>query len=300
VIFNEIAQDVVETTPLACEFAIPDPPEPLVIDPDTIQVIVAIAGVATVLHQVTDLAACEADAFYVENETVILCPQACAQVQATPDARGRDRIATMVSHGDDFQPFQGRSEAGASEFFDLLQTFVIFASGDRARARRAMALLHVSESWTSPFMIEDSLSLLHVAARFDLREATATLLGWGVPVDTLAWPHHDVGDLWRRLGEDLPIDLVGEARRGGFGLSPLHLAVLADHEPMVRYLLGRGANPRRRVGLDGGVEGMWSWTTVALAKAVRRRGTHSSVMELVQAAVQSATEPRENHWIGGR
>lgn len=85
VIFNEIAQDVIATTPLACEFAIPDPPDPLVIDPDTIQVIVTIAGQPVVFHQVIGLGACEADAFYVENDSVILCPEACTQVQSTPD-----------------------------------------------------------------------------------------------------------------------------------------------------------------------------------------------------------------------
>lgn len=86
VLFNEIAADVVESTPLACEFAIPVPPEPLMIDPDTIQVIVTINGVETVLHQVSDLAACEPEAFYVEADLVILCPDACAFVQGSPDA----------------------------------------------------------------------------------------------------------------------------------------------------------------------------------------------------------------------
>ncbi|MFV8752972.1 hypothetical protein ACNOYE_20695 [Nannocystaceae bacterium ST9] len=86
VIFDEIAQDVVESTPLACEFAIPDPPEPLVIDPDTIQVIATIDGQEVVFHQVADLASCEPDAFYIAGESVVLCPDACALVQSTPDA----------------------------------------------------------------------------------------------------------------------------------------------------------------------------------------------------------------------
>lgn len=87
VLFNEIATDVIDSTPLACEFAIPVPPEPLMIDPDTIQVVVTIGGVETVFHQVAGLGACEADAFYVENDTIHLCPQACTLVQSSPDAQ---------------------------------------------------------------------------------------------------------------------------------------------------------------------------------------------------------------------
>lgn len=85
VIFNEIAQDVVESTPLACEFTIPEPPEPLVIDPDTIVVIATIGGQEVAFHQVAGLASCEPEAFYIENATVVLCPEACALVQSTPD-----------------------------------------------------------------------------------------------------------------------------------------------------------------------------------------------------------------------
>jgi hypothetical protein len=85
VIFNEIAQDVVESTPLACEFPIPEPPEPLVIDPDTIQVIATINGQEVVFHQVAGLANCEPEAFYIENNSVILCPEACSLVQSTPE-----------------------------------------------------------------------------------------------------------------------------------------------------------------------------------------------------------------------
>lgn len=87
VLFNEIATDVIESTPLACEFAIPEPPAPQTIDPDTIEVVVTIDGVETVFHQVADLAACEADAFYVANDTIYLCPEACALVQSSPDAQ---------------------------------------------------------------------------------------------------------------------------------------------------------------------------------------------------------------------
>jgi hypothetical protein len=88
VIFQEIAQDVVETTPIACEFAIPDPGGGETIDPDTIEIDYTPGGLppAQAFHQVTDAAACEPDAFYIEAQTVILCPDACALVQGDPMA----------------------------------------------------------------------------------------------------------------------------------------------------------------------------------------------------------------------
>ena len=88
VLFQEIAKDVVMTTPIACSFPIPEPPMGT-IDPNTIEIDYQVGGVPPVkaFHQVVDLAACEADAFYIEDATVILCPDACAQVQADPAAK---------------------------------------------------------------------------------------------------------------------------------------------------------------------------------------------------------------------
>lgn len=84
VVFQEIAQDVVETTPIACEFPIPEPPPGETIDPDTIEVDFSPGGVppAQPFHQVTGPGACEPDAFYIDSGIVFLCPDACALVQA--------------------------------------------------------------------------------------------------------------------------------------------------------------------------------------------------------------------------
>ena len=88
VLFQEIAKDVVASTPIACDFPIPIP-QMGTIDPNTIEVDYKIGGLdpAKALHQVVDLAACEPDAFYIADDLVHLCPAACAEVQADSMAR---------------------------------------------------------------------------------------------------------------------------------------------------------------------------------------------------------------------
>jgi hypothetical protein len=83
VLFQEVAEDVVATTPIACEFPIPEAPVGE-IDPDTIEIdyYPAMQPPPIAFHQVVDLAACEPNAFYIANDSVILCPDACALVQA--------------------------------------------------------------------------------------------------------------------------------------------------------------------------------------------------------------------------
>lgn len=83
VLFQEVAEDVVATTPIACEFPIPEAPMGE-IDPDTIEIDYYPGNQppAIPFHQVVDLASCEAEAFYIANDTVFLCPEACAVVQA--------------------------------------------------------------------------------------------------------------------------------------------------------------------------------------------------------------------------
>lgn len=134
--------------------------------------------------------------------------------------------------------------------------FEEFAFGDWIRARRMMASFGMTDMRLSPFILDEGLSLVHLAARLDLREATATLLAWGVRVDALAWPRSVASASWRALAEGLPVNIVGYGR-GAFGLTPLHLAILANDEAMIRYLLANGGNPRRRVLFDGGPEGDW-------------------------------------------
>ena len=173
-----------------------------------------------------------------------------------------------------------------------------FSSGDPARARRVLVRIGARFTTWTPFMAQDGLTLLHIAARFDLREAAATLLSWGALADALAWPHGEVGPLWRRLGADLPLDLVGEQGLGARGLGPLHLAVLADHGGMVDYLLAHGANPRRDVGLDHGVQGIEPASMLFLAQTVAATANRpSGVAAALQRAESSAELPVENRWL---
>ena len=88
VLFQEIAKDVVASTPIACDFPIPAP-QMGTIDPNTIEIDYKIGGLdpAKPLHQVVDLGKCEADAFYIADDAVHLCPAACAEIQADTAAK---------------------------------------------------------------------------------------------------------------------------------------------------------------------------------------------------------------------
>jgi hypothetical protein len=89
VVFDQIAQGVVQMTPIECAFPIPVPEDGGTIDPDTIEIdyLPQGAGPATIFHQVPDLAACEPNAFYIMDASVQLCPETCALVQADVSAR---------------------------------------------------------------------------------------------------------------------------------------------------------------------------------------------------------------------
>ena len=89
VVFQQIAEGVVESTPVACSFAIPDPPEGETIDPNTIEIDYLPGGVgpAESFHQVVGPAECAADAFYISAGTIFLCPEACTLVQGDAAAR---------------------------------------------------------------------------------------------------------------------------------------------------------------------------------------------------------------------
>ncbi len=88
ILFQEIAEDVVATTPIACEFPIPEAPMGE-IDPNTIEIdyFPNNQPPPIAFFQVVDLAACEPNAFYIADETVILCPDTCALVQADLNAK---------------------------------------------------------------------------------------------------------------------------------------------------------------------------------------------------------------------
>jgi len=84
VVFQALAQSVVTTTPLECEFPFPTPPAGKTIDPNTIQLdyTPGTGGPTQSFTQVKSLADCTPSSFYVENQTIILCPDACTAVKA--------------------------------------------------------------------------------------------------------------------------------------------------------------------------------------------------------------------------
>jgi hypothetical protein len=86
-IFTLMAQGVIQGAAVPCEYDVPAAPDGQTIDLATVQVQYASAGLAvSTFNQVADLASCAADSFYIEAAKIKLCPDACALVQADPDA----------------------------------------------------------------------------------------------------------------------------------------------------------------------------------------------------------------------
>jgi hypothetical protein len=96
VVFQTIATNVIEQSVLACDIPLPEPQMGQTIDTTTVQVdFTPSMGQPISFHQVPDLADCEPDAFYIEEESIILCPDACDAVQG-------DAMATLgVRYGCD-------------------------------------------------------------------------------------------------------------------------------------------------------------------------------------------------------
>lgn len=89
VVFQTIADSVVEQSVLACDIPLPEAPAGETIDPATIAVdfTPSMGNTAVSFHQVPDLSECEADAFYIDGDTIILCPDACGAVQGDAMAK---------------------------------------------------------------------------------------------------------------------------------------------------------------------------------------------------------------------
>jgi hypothetical protein len=84
-VFQAIAEDVVTVVPVSCELPFPAPPQGETLDPDTIQLDYHGSDTRT-FSQVASEAACAPDSFYVEDEMILLCPEACSAVQADSGA----------------------------------------------------------------------------------------------------------------------------------------------------------------------------------------------------------------------
>jgi len=88
-VFQAIAQGVIDGAKIECDFPVPEAPagETIDIDSVTVQYTPGGGGNPETYKQVAGPGFCEAGAFYIENETIVLCPEACAVVQADDEAK---------------------------------------------------------------------------------------------------------------------------------------------------------------------------------------------------------------------
>lgn len=83
VIFQAIANGVINSAALECEFAIPEAPEGKMLDTDSIVVEFTPdgMGVPTQFTQVASIDDCTPTSFYIDATTIHLCPAACEAIQ---------------------------------------------------------------------------------------------------------------------------------------------------------------------------------------------------------------------------
>lgn len=88
VVFRTIAEDVVTRSTIACDFAIP--PAPAGRELDLAKVAVNYTpgdGTAPIqFGQAATSAACQSNAFYIQDSRIWICPETCATIQADPNA----------------------------------------------------------------------------------------------------------------------------------------------------------------------------------------------------------------------
>jgi len=87
-IFEGIAKNVIAEAKIACDFAIPEPPEGKKLNPESILFNVTPEGAQQpiVYQQVPSVDMCAPMSFYVDGDKVILCPEACAALQSDKEA----------------------------------------------------------------------------------------------------------------------------------------------------------------------------------------------------------------------
>lgn len=85
VVFQRIAEDVVLTRGVACDFPIPEPPRGLELDLNNIAISYSGSGSNAVqFGQAPSVGDCQADAFYVEGSRLTLCPTTCSRINSDP------------------------------------------------------------------------------------------------------------------------------------------------------------------------------------------------------------------------
>lgn len=88
VVFRRIAEDVVQTSTLACDFPIPAAPAGSTLDLNNVAIQYTPGTGATPIQfgQAPAATGCQADAFYIANDRLNLCPEACSTIRSDPSA----------------------------------------------------------------------------------------------------------------------------------------------------------------------------------------------------------------------
>jgi hypothetical protein len=88
-VFRRIASDVVSGSRLSCDFDIPTLSDGQTLDLSKVAVAYTQGGAATTARfgQVLTAADCQADAFYIDNHHIYLCPETCSAVKADSTAK---------------------------------------------------------------------------------------------------------------------------------------------------------------------------------------------------------------------
>jgi hypothetical protein len=90
VVFREIAGRVIDQSDVACAFPVPAPPAGRELDLDQVAVSIQHEGTgaaSTLLGQARLDSDCAADAFYIQDGTIQLCPEVCSAVHGEEGAR---------------------------------------------------------------------------------------------------------------------------------------------------------------------------------------------------------------------
>lgn len=90
VVFQAIAEGVITGSVVTCDYRVPDPPPGETLDLSTVVVQYTPGDMSTqqYFNQVADASACmSSNSFYIQDDTILLCPSACEKVQADPMAK---------------------------------------------------------------------------------------------------------------------------------------------------------------------------------------------------------------------